>query len=67
MARKKHHEAHHEEHIDETWLVPYADILTLLLALFIVLFAAAQVGRVERISVQMPFAAFALKESPLSG
>ena len=45
MARKKHHEAHHEEHIDETWLVPYADILTLLLALFIVLFAAAQVDQ----------------------
>jgi len=30
---------HHEEHPDETWLVPYADLLTLLLALFIVLFA----------------------------
>lgn len=31
----------HEEHIDESWLIPYADILTLLLALFIVLFAAS--------------------------
>ena len=30
---------HHEEHPDETWLVPYADLLTLLLALCIVLFA----------------------------
>lgn len=28
-----------EEHTDETWLIPYADILTLLLALFIVLYA----------------------------
>lgn len=37
MARK--HAEHHEEHADETWLVPYADLLTLLLALFIVLFA----------------------------
>ncbi|MFX3624003.1 MAG: flagellar motor protein MotB [Ectobacillus sp.] len=36
MARKK---KKHEEHIDETWLIPYADMLTLLLALFIVLFA----------------------------
>lgn len=26
-------------HVDETWLIPYADMLTLLLALFIVLFA----------------------------
>ena len=42
MARKKkHHAEHHEEHTDESWLVPYADILTLLLALFIVLFASA--------------------------
>ncbi|MFZ3589555.1 flagellar motor protein MotB [Bacillus sp. DJP31] len=41
MSRKKKH--HHEEHIDETWLIPYADLLTLLLALFIVLFAASSV------------------------
>ncbi|AIF50808.1 flagellar motor protein MotB [Pelosinus sp. UFO1] len=43
--RKKHHDAHHEEHMDESWLIPYADILTLLLALFIVLFASAQVDQ----------------------
>lgn len=36
--RKKHHDEH-EEHMDESWLIPYADLLTLLLALFIVLFA----------------------------
>lgn len=35
----KKHAENHEEHADETWLVPYADLLTLLLALFIVLFA----------------------------
>jgi chemotaxis protein MotB len=40
---KKHHAEEHEEHPDETWLVPYADVLTLLLALFIVLFAVSQV------------------------
>jgi len=39
MARKKHH----EEHIDETWLIPYSDLLTLLLALFVVLFAVSSV------------------------
>ncbi|MBD8014895.1 flagellar motor protein MotB [Planococcus wigleyi] len=39
MKRKKKH----EEHVDEAWLLPYADILTLLLALFIVLFAASEV------------------------
>ncbi len=39
---KKKHKAHEEEHADETWLIPYADLLTLLLALFIVLFASSQ-------------------------
>jgi chemotaxis protein MotB len=42
MAKKKKKQ-HHDEHMDESWLVPYADILTLLLALFIVLFAASNV------------------------
>ncbi|WP_371367898.1 Motility protein B [Sporomusa rhizae] len=42
--RKKRKE-HHEEHADETWLIPYSDLLTLLLALFIVLFASAQVDQ----------------------
>jgi chemotaxis protein MotB len=31
----------HDEHMDESWLIPYADLLTLLLALFIVLFASS--------------------------
>ncbi|TWT03679.1 flagellar motor protein MotB [Planomicrobium sp. CPCC 101079] len=48
MKRKKKH----EEHVDEAWLLPYADILTLLLALFIVLFAASEVDskKFEQIS-----------------
>ncbi|MCM3342240.1 flagellar motor protein MotB [Paenibacillus sp. MER TA 81-3] len=33
----------HEEHVDESWLIPYADILTLLLALFIVLYGMSAV------------------------
>lgn len=41
MAKKQRHEEH-EEHADETWLIPYSDLLTLLLALFIVLFATSQ-------------------------
>ena len=39
--RKKRH--HEEDHPDETWLVPYSDVLTLLLALFIVLFASSTI------------------------
>lgn len=38
MSKKtRRHE--HEEHADESWLLPYADLLTLLLALFIVLYS----------------------------
>lgn len=46
-AKKKH-----DEHIDESWLVPYADILTLLLAVFIILFASSSVDqeKLERMS-----------------
>lgn len=40
MSGKKQH---HEEHVDETWLLPYSDMLTLLLALFIVMFAMSKV------------------------
>ncbi|UII56506.1 flagellar motor protein MotB [Cytobacillus spongiae] len=42
MSRRKKKE-HHEEHVDESWLIPYADLLTLLLALFIVLFSMSSV------------------------
>jgi len=42
LSKKRRHEDH-EEHIDESWLVPYADVLTLLLALFIVLYSMNQV------------------------
>lgn len=43
MALDRKKKQHQEEHIDETWLIPYADLLTLLLALFIILFAASQI------------------------
>jgi chemotaxis protein MotB len=33
------------EHINESWLIPYSDLLTLLLALFIVLFASSQIDQ----------------------
>ncbi|SIR92536.1 chemotaxis protein MotB [Peribacillus simplex] len=47
MARRSKKKQRHEEHIDESWLVPYADILTLLLALFIVLFASSSVDAIR--------------------
>lgn len=42
MSRRKK-KKREEEHMDETWLVPYSDILTLLLALFVILFAISSV------------------------
>ncbi|SDS76008.1 chemotaxis protein MotB [Paenibacillaceae bacterium GAS479] len=42
MSKKRKHEEH-EEHVDESWLIPYADLLTLLLALFIVLYSSSTV------------------------
>ena len=46
-GRDKRHEEHeeHEEHVNhEAWVIPYADLLTLLMALFLVLFA---IGRTD--------------------
>ncbi|MFD0712939.1 flagellar motor protein MotB [Paenibacillus sp. GCM10027626] len=40
---KKFKKEHHDEHMDESWLIPYADLMTLLLALFIVLYAMSSV------------------------
>src|SRR5512134_2502757 len=45
MSRKKHEE--HEEHHDERWLVSYADFITLLMVLFVVLYSMGQVD-IER-------------------
>ena len=52
MVKKKEH---HEEHVDETWLIPYADMLTLLLALFIVMFAMSKVDseKLSQVSQQL--------------
>lgn len=55
MSRKK--QKHHEEHIDESWLIPYSDLLTLLLALFIVLFASSQVDAKKLANMQQVFSA----------
>lgn len=43
MSRRRKKGSDEGGHIDESWLLPYADLLTLLLALFIVLFAASAI------------------------
>ena len=44
LAKKTRHKKH-EERMDESWLIPYADILTLLLAVFVILFASSSVDQ----------------------
>lgn len=43
MSKRRKKQRRHEEHIDESWLLPYSDLLTLLVALFIVLFASSSI------------------------
>src|SRR3954452_23484166 len=43
--QKRHEEEEHESH--ERWLVSYADMVTLLMCLFIVLFAMSQVDKAK--------------------
>jgi len=42
MAHRRHEE--HEEHHDERWLVSYADFITLLMVLFVILYSMGQVN-----------------------
>jgi len=44
VSKKQRRHDQHDEHIDESWLLPYSDLMTLLLALFIVLYAASAVN-----------------------
>ena len=57
MARKKEPEFPHEDHPDETWLVPYSDLLCLLLALFIVLFSSSNMDKNKAAQMEYSLAA----------
>ena len=57
MVKRKAPEEPHEEHADETWLIPYSDLLTLLLALFIVLFASSTLDKAKMEQIGYSFSA----------
>lgn len=57
MARKKQPEIPHDDHPDETWLVPYSDLLCLLLALFIVLFSSSNLDKNKAAQMEYSLAA----------
>lgn len=52
MAKRRKKRSKEPEGVDESWLLPYADLLTLLLALFIVLFASSTIDaeKLEKMS-----------------
>lgn len=54
MARKKR-PAPHEEEASEAWLLPYSDLMTLLLALFICLFAISQTDETKMAQMAQAF------------
>ena len=54
MARKKR-PAPHEEEASEAWLLPYSDLMTLLLALFICLFAISQTDETKMSQMAQAF------------
>ena len=57
MSKKKHHHEEHEEHVNhEAWVIPYADMLTLLMALFLVMWASSQTDTNKAKQVMAGFA-----------
>ncbi|GKV57146.1 motility protein B [Sporosarcina sp. NCCP-2222] len=47
MSKRRKKRKSEDGHINESWLLPYSDLLTLLLALFIVLFASSSVDEAK--------------------
>ena len=56
MAKKKRGKKHEEE-ASEAWLLPYSDLMTLLLALFIALFAISQTDQTKLVALAQAFTA----------
>jgi len=57
-SRRRGHEEEHEEHENhERWLVSYADMMTLLMVLFIVMFAVSQIDEQKFNAVKVGLAA----------
>lgn len=68
MRKKGHHEEHEEHANHEAWVIPYADMLTLLMAMFLVLWAIGQVDTNKAKAVSTGFAdEFGLSMSPGAG
>jgi chemotaxis protein MotB len=57
MSKRKHRHEEHEEHVNhEAWVIPYADMLTLLMGLFLIMWSIGQVDLVKLKQVSTGFA-----------
>jgi chemotaxis protein MotB len=57
MSKRRHHHEEHEEHVNhEAWVIPYADMLTLLMGLFLIMWSIGQVDLDKLKAVSTGFA-----------
>jgi chemotaxis protein MotB len=64
--RRGQHEEHEEHENHERWLVSYADMMTLLMVLFIVMFAISQVDQRKFMALKTGLAAASARPWPSS-
>lgn len=69
-GKKKAHGHHeeHEEHVNhEAWVIPYADMLTLLMAMFLVMWATSETGSKQAAAIAKALQAEINGSAPIDG
>ncbi|MEY8353869.1 flagellar motor protein MotB [Lachnospiraceae bacterium 54-53] len=66
MSKKREH-VHQEEEAGEAWLLPYSDLMTLLLAVFIVLFAVSKIDAEKAKQISQEFAGTMMNKDYVAG
>ncbi|WP_313582748.1 OmpA/MotB family protein [Lacrimispora sp.] len=66
MSKEREH-VHQEEEAGEAWLLPYSDLMTLLLAVFIVLFAVSKIDSEKAQQISQQFAGSMMDKNYAAG